>query len=152
MQPKTRVNMKEKIDYVLGFLFTESKHSVVLIKKQKPVWQKNLLNGVGGKIEEGENQLEAMMREFEEETNVITKPEYWSPFCEMNGKDFNVYCWKAFNDISYWEAKTMEKEVVYKISISDLPEFPHVSNLDWLIYLALDFNNENPHYAYIKYQ
>jgi 8-oxo-dGTP diphosphatase len=41
--------------YVLGFLFDPSQKDVVLIKKLKPEWQKGKLNGVGGKIEEGES-------------------------------------------------------------------------------------------------
>src|SRR5437899_9779920 len=41
---------------------------VVLIQKVKPAWQSGLLNGVGGKIELGETPLDAMRREFAEET------------------------------------------------------------------------------------
>lgn len=141
----------EHQDYVLGFLFSNDKKSVVLIKKQKPEWQKNLLNGVGGKIEPNERLYESITREFQEETSVTTKHETWFPFCEMNGTDFNVYCFKCFNDDYFSKAKTTEKEEIIKINVLDLPNYPHVSNLPWLINLALDFNDGNPHYAYIKY-
>ena len=40
--------------YVLGFLFRDNCTSVVLIRKDKPRWQAGLLNGVGGKINDGE--------------------------------------------------------------------------------------------------
>jgi 8-oxo-dGTP diphosphatase len=39
------------IKYVVGFLFNEGKTKVVLIKKNRPDWQKGYFNGVGGKIE-----------------------------------------------------------------------------------------------------
>src|SRR5258706_10631348 len=53
--------------YVVGFLF-DDEGNVALIRKTKPLWQKGLLNGVGGKIEPGEEPIKAMRREFLEET------------------------------------------------------------------------------------
>jgi len=53
--------------YVVGFLFSPKLDSVVLIKKNKPDWQRNKLNGVGGSVECGETPYEAMVREFREE-------------------------------------------------------------------------------------
>ncbi len=53
---------------------------VALITKNKPSWQANKLNGIGGKIESGETPSEAMAREFEEETGVITSPNEWVKF------------------------------------------------------------------------
>ena len=58
------------IYYVVGFLFNPDMTEVVLIKKNRPDWQKGLLNGVGGKIESGEDPITAMIREFKEETGV----------------------------------------------------------------------------------
>lgn len=54
-------------EYVAGFLFDPTQEFVVLVRKNKPEWQKGLLNGVGGKIEVGESAHEAMQREFKEE-------------------------------------------------------------------------------------
>jgi 8-oxo-dGTP diphosphatase len=53
--------------YVVGFLFGHDKTMVALIKKSRPEWQKGMLNGIGGKIENSENALTAMRREFKEE-------------------------------------------------------------------------------------
>src|ERR1700732_2872515 len=47
---------------VCGFLFNGS--SVLLVEKQKPDWQRGLLNGVGGKVEDGELPDAAMRREL----------------------------------------------------------------------------------------
>lgn len=52
-----------KRQYVLGFLFNENLTKVVLVRKKRPEWQCGLLNGVGGKIEDGEPPLDAMVRE-----------------------------------------------------------------------------------------
>lgn len=58
---------KEAISFVVGFLF-DDEGKVALIRKEKPAWQKGHLNGIGGKIEPGEEPLKAMRREFLEET------------------------------------------------------------------------------------
>ncbi len=55
-------------EYVCGFMFSPDKKQVALIRKTKPEWQKDLLNGIGGKIESGESPHEAMVREFYEES------------------------------------------------------------------------------------
>lgn len=55
-------------DMVVGFAFDDKLLNVALIKKKKPEWQKGYLNGVGGKVKDGEGYHEAMTREFEEET------------------------------------------------------------------------------------
>ena len=49
-------------NYVLGFAFNKNFREVLLILKNKPQWQKGLYNGIGGKIEEGELPIEAMVR------------------------------------------------------------------------------------------
>lgn len=59
--------------YVLGFMFNEAKTHVLLVKKNRPAWQAGLLNGIGSKIEPGEQPLEAMEREFQEETGYIRR-------------------------------------------------------------------------------
>lgn len=60
-------------EYVLGFLFRECQPLVALITKNKPEWQKNKKNGIEGKIEPNETPLEAMRREFQEETGAAIK-------------------------------------------------------------------------------
>lgn len=54
--------------YVLGFLFHAKTGKVALIQKRRPAWMAGKLNGVGGRVEEGETFLAAMERECLEET------------------------------------------------------------------------------------
>ena len=57
-------------NYVVGFAFTNSRSRVLLLKKEKPPWQKGLLNGIGGKIKHWEAPMTAMCRESEEEVGL----------------------------------------------------------------------------------
>lgn len=54
--------------FVIGLMFDPTYSRVVLIRKKRPTWQAGLLNAPGGKCEEGELELNAVDREFEEET------------------------------------------------------------------------------------
>jgi hypothetical protein len=73
-------------EYVCGFAFTRPQHPsphscwVLLIRKAKPDWMKGKLNGVGGKIEQGESVYEAQAREVLEETGITTTPDQWTLF------------------------------------------------------------------------
>lgn len=64
---------KVEVEYVLGIMFSEDEKKVLTIWKNRPSWQAGKLNGIGGKIEAGESPLEAMHREFIEETGFIAK-------------------------------------------------------------------------------
>ena len=56
--------------YVAGFAFNMDGDRVLLVLKKKPAWQNGRLNAIGGKIEANESPLQAMVREFREETDV----------------------------------------------------------------------------------
>lgn len=120
---------------VLGFLFNKTATVVVLIEKQKPEWQKGFLNGVGGKIEEGETPMQAMIREFKEETGVETTEVVWKPFAKLQGDDWEVYCFCGFSGNAD-RVKTAEREVVVIHDLSNpLPKA--ISNIPTLIELSL---------------
>lgn len=121
--------------YVLGFLFDPSKKDVVLIKKLKPEWQKGKLNGVGGKIEENESPLEAMRREFKEETGV--EIEEWREFLQLSGHGYSIHAFVAFSLQAYM-VKTVEKEKVKVYKVNRLNFNKTIGNLRWIIPLAID--------------
>ena len=141
-----------KSQYVLGLMFNCIKSEVVLIRKRKPKWQENLLNGVGGKIEQSESPINAMIREFKEEAGVLTEESDWRSFCVMEGRDFDVFCFTGSNQKHFQNAKTSSDEAIEKILVPMLNEKFTVSNLDWLIYLAADdYRGGRPPFARVYY-
>lgn len=126
-----------KQNYVLGFLFKHDLSEVVLIKKNRPDWQKGFLNGVGGKINDGESSSAAMTREFFEETGCILYD--WEFVGEMSGTDWNVHVFKrATLTLHGVNAATDEEIVIVKLDEIHSRRSELVSNIPWLIYSCLD--------------
>ncbi len=125
------------MNYVAGFLFNEPRDEVALIKKEKPEWQKGRLNGIGGKIEPGESPIEAMIREFKEETNVdVVK---WREFTKLNHSGNIVHFFISHGSHVPLEKTTIEEVGWYKID--ELRHLPIINNLKWLIPFGLDEDN-----------
>lgn len=61
--------------YCVGFAYYLD--HVVLIKKKRPDFQAGLFNGIGGSLEFGESHLQAMVREFREETGTWVREGQW---------------------------------------------------------------------------
>lgn len=121
--------------YVLGFMFSEEGDKVALIRKNKPDWQKGLLNGIGGKIENGEDTEAAMIREFKEETG-YNEPVEWKKIGRMVGKDWFVFCFAAVGDLNLVGTMEEEEVVIIGTAAPDLEVEDRVANLDWLIPFA----------------
>jgi 8-oxo-dGTP pyrophosphatase MutT (NUDIX family) len=64
---------------VVGFAFRPDLDKVVLMQKARPDWQAGQLNGVGGRVKQGEEGVPAvaMQREFLEETGCVTSSFMW---------------------------------------------------------------------------
>jgi 8-oxo-dGTP diphosphatase len=121
--------------YVVGFAFDEQGKHLLLIRKNRPAWQRGLLNGVGGHIE-NESEHAAQTREFKEETGIETYESNWKKFAILSGKDYELHCFSLFsNEITYAKDMTDEKLNVY--SVKDLPKLSTIPNLQWLIPAAL---------------
>lgn len=126
--------------YVVGFLFSPKHDWVVLIEKNRPKWQKGLLNGVGGHIEPGEESNVAIVREFFEEAGVDSI--FWTYYAKLRGKDWFVDFYFSDDDVMGGiKQKTDEKLRV--IEVAKLPDNT-IYNLRWLIPLALDENVVRP--------
>jgi 8-oxo-dGTP pyrophosphatase MutT (NUDIX family) len=145
--------------YVLGFMFSSDYRFVALIKKDHPAWQADLLNGIGGKIEPGEEPIDAMVREFREETGYATTPPQWKHYAAMSGEndggegDFIVHCFATIGDLG--GVHTMdEREPVVARPVRGIiaSAYRMIDNLPWLILLAMDhLKDGRPRFSMIDY-
>jgi 8-oxo-dGTP diphosphatase len=126
------------MNYVLGFVLDITGDYVLLIKKQKPAWQKDRYNGIGGKIEAGESDTAAMAREANEEIGMsIDVP--WIRMAALKGPNFQVSVFKAYVPIDTLQSYTaQEVEPIAIFGTHALPVTEMITNLRWLIPLALD--------------
>lgn len=125
--------------YVLGFYYIKHEDMLLLIKKRsdcpvKPV--RGLLNGIGGKVEPGETPIEAMGREFREETGILFA-EDWKPVIQMAGKGWRVYvfCSQGWERPRRFETREGRLALVRP---DDLPLDSCVPNLSWLVPMCFD--------------
>lgn len=133
-----------RLNMVVGFMFTPDRSRVVLIKKLRPTWQVGLLNGVGGRVREGEPPMQAMIREFEEETGV--REENWESLCALKFKKGLIYFYYTFSNQAM-DVKTMESEEVRTWDASLLYMLKTVSNLQWLIPMVLELSDVEKNYS-----
>ncbi len=120
-------------NYVVGFIFSEDKNDILLVKKKRPDWQKGYLNGIGGHIELWDDSpLHAMIRECKEETGLsFIKWKECSGI--MKGKDFIVYIFKAYDNKVY-NFKQIEDEYLILYNVNDQLNSPFLlDNLYFLI-------------------
>lgn len=125
-------------EYVLGFMFALSDPIVALIKKNRPEWQAGRVNGIGGKVEEGEHPDRAIVREFREETGVTTEVNEWRRFGVLEAPDYNVHLYSCRSDrIGQLQSTTDEKVLFYGLEALGGDEV--LPNLRWLVPMALSF-------------
>lgn len=127
----------QKTVYVVGFLFDRPTERVVLIKKRRPQWQEGKLNGLGGHRRIGETPIEAVRREFAEQTGLFI--DKWYKFLLLNGEDYEVHFFKAFckqQEILY--ARTATDEEIHLVELCSLDYELCILNLRYIIPMALD--------------
>jgi 8-oxo-dGTP diphosphatase len=148
---------RTKMQYVLGFMFSEDRSKVALIRKDRPAWQRGKLNAPGGKIEPGEAPLDTMVREFCEETGCQTEPGCWSLFARIEGKGENeepyeVYCFVAVGDLRSIRRTEDEVPCIVEVDKVSVQRDQMVGNLAWLVHMALDhLADGGPRFAIITY-
>lgn len=131
--------------YVVGFLFNEDLSEVLLIRKNKPEWQAGRLNGIGGKVEPGETNHEAMQREANEEAGLNTNLQ-WTDVAVLHFDAdadptvehclLHVFAARDNDDEDFHMAKTMTEERIERVLTSYLPSSV-LPNLHWMVPLAL---------------
>ena len=133
-------------EYVVGFAINGL--DVLLIRKNRPDWQAGKLNGVGGKIEPGEFPIEAMVREFQEETGHLEAD--WDYLLELQTHVGPVHFFRllikdrgVFDEIALRGGTTDEAVGSYSIpellfsNLMDSDGPKTLPNLPWLLALAL---------------
>ena len=122
--------------YVAGFMFSEDRRRVLLIRKNKPEWQRGLLNGIGGKIEKAEQPLAAMRRECREETTLVARADLWTQTVFLFGAKFCVYFFHSVGPID--QAQSVTDEKVEIVAVDAIATRKVIPNLRWLVPLQLD--------------
>lgn len=133
------------MDYTLGFAFDGVLRNVVLIRKTKPLWQKGLLNGVGGKVEPSESESSCMAREFREETGIDIPKHRWTNYGRMllPGGSGYVYLYYTVDQFAYDNVLTTTDEEVVRLHVTDAGSVECINNLVWLIPAALSHYKHN---------
>jgi len=142
--------------YVAGLLFGDVRSKVLLIRKSHPDWMKGKLNGVGGHIEtdKDERPLQAMRREFTEETGLNIGAEDWHKFAVLVGDEETSDPWwihwytasihhtRHFNPQAPFENCVVPPQLDEPVNwyeVEALTRGLHshmMPNLLWLIYMA----------------
>ena len=123
--------------HTLGFIFNSNFSKVLLVEKQRPDWQKGKLNGIGGKIESGEESLDCIVREVWEETGLKTKKEDWIYLGKMESSGWLVDIYTSLHHGELGDASTITDEKIDWFDPKNLPE-KVLTNIHWLVPLAID--------------
>jgi len=148
--------MKYAAIYVCGFLMTPDGKHVLLMTKNYPTdykgegrlkWQHGLMNGVGGRAQEGETPAQAMIRTFQKETGVDSKTAEvnWMPFADLTYNDdkglgiVQFFCAKAPTEAVFADAKSLTDETLHIIPVIHVGMHNIVRNLAFLTAMAALF-------------
>ena len=124
--------------YVLGFMFSPDLSAVVMVIKERPDWQKGLFNGIGGHIEGGECAKEAMVREFQEETGLLTVGAQWWNFITMRYPLATIECYCA-TDRFFASVASKTDECICIMSVANVGLIKTIDNVPHLVELALQY-------------
>lgn len=126
------------IRYVCGLLFSDDRKHVVLLEKRRgPTEIIGKMVGPGGKVDWGESTLQAVRREFKEETGLIVLD--WEPTVVLWGSNWGMNVFRSFAPLDVLRCvRTVEEEPVGVYEIATLGQLQLASGMDWIIPLSLD--------------
>jgi 8-oxo-dGTP diphosphatase len=142
----------EYVNYVNGFMINPVTRDVLFIKKNRPTFQVGKWNGIGGKLEKGESPIEAMVREFREETGVVTAQNDWEHTITLTGKGdegvglllyagFKVHFYRMFVEkMPDFHQMTDEYVAVGNLAYLYRDDFPTLDNMKWILPLQFNMN------------
>ena len=133
-------------EFVVGLMLSSDGNEVVLIHKEHgPPCVVGFWNGVGGHVEPGEDPVDAMCREFKEETGYVTGRLQWHHFITLTSdpeqvdepRRARVYFYFARDDEAVRRVETQTDEEVETFETFDLPSMT-MPNIRWMIPFILD--------------
>jgi 8-oxo-dGTP pyrophosphatase MutT (NUDIX family) len=132
--------------HVVGFQFNSIGHLVALLHKKRPPAQEGLWNGPGGRVEEGETPLAAMVREFAEETTGSDQGGVvWTEFALLVTRvGDRVSFFSSFTDAAEDLRGTTDEEVgLFPLDFLTVMKEQLVPDVPWLLELALSKRRED---------
>ena len=129
--------------YVAGFMFDLRFEVVALVEKSRPAWQQGLHNGIGGHVEFGESPVSSMVREFKEETGMLTSDKEWTHYARLIGDNDGGWevdwFWSFRHEPLLRELKAPGDEPIHVVPISSVSSgiVRTIANLPWLLDMAL---------------
>jgi len=123
-------------EFTLGFIFDSSHKKVLLVHKQKPEWQKGKINGIGGKLEDGESHVACISRETREESCLIIPEDAWVFLGLLSTKNsWRIHTYMTTYEGEMTDAQKGDHEEIEWFSCDELPE-ECIANLRWIIPFA----------------
>jgi 8-oxo-dGTP pyrophosphatase MutT (NUDIX family) len=135
----------------------------LLICKNRPAWPRDKLNGLGGKIEEGETPQQAMEREHREETagqlgevalGLYGRLRGRDEIPVLNNDDLNWEVWlfwaKYLEAFPRLRSVDVDEGSLLVIPIDDLSKWPTLRNLRCLIPMAVNCARSLERAAFIE--
>lgn len=136
---------------VVGYAVSTGERWVLLIRKARPAWQRGRLNGLGGKVEPGETYVDAMVREFREESGIESNASDWTHIVQLTHNDWSIAFFKAKFEFSVlrraYERSAgvtqlafvpSEYEQLELVSTDNLRSLSALRNVKWMVPLCLD--------------
>ncbi|MBQ3569573.1 MAG: NUDIX domain-containing protein [Methanocorpusculum sp.] len=114
--------------YVLGFIFTADESGlldVLLIRKHRPEPQVGKLNGIGGKVEDGELPVLAMCRECEEEIRLTFHQHDWTEFGTVQGTDFKIHLFYLLSPAIQLPYRWTAEGLLTRMSVDSISAYEH---------------------------
>lgn len=125
--------------YVVGFLFNKGMNNVLLIKKNRPEWQKGFWNAPGGKIDPSDKSPEdAMSREFYEETDLLIRWPHWRHCLTITCPGGTVYFYgHVLKDDFISIYQKTDEGTLGVFPVNEISNMKVIENLKWIIPFCL---------------
>lgn len=129
--------------YTAGIAYNET--GLLLVLKDRPAWQSGNWNAIGGRVEYGEFPIDAMVREFHEETSIRIERDSWKCGVVLNGDTWHVHFFatRLPSDFRKVTSLPSRNDVGETLSWILWPSFwggglKKIWNLNWIVPLCID--------------